>query len=133
MAALSSGVAMSNNVISFPKNNRRLDVTNTPVNAEEVAQAIQNMRLDFYHQVSDELMEDLLTKIGSLNLNLDEDVRLEEKQIIFLREVITSFICKIAGVDHPLNSLASTVVTDLRVMDDIIDYKLNVPMDIIPD
>ena len=117
------------NVIAFPKENKRLDVANTPLGVEEVAKAIEGMKLDFYHDVADNLMDHIIQSIGSLNLDGGNPdlVKLREVDIILMREVLTAFMCKIAGVDHPLNALAETVVTDLAVNDGMIDYRLKIP------
>lgn len=119
------------NVITFPKGNKRLDVTNVPVSVEDVARVIEKMKLDFYHEVADELMDYVVQSIGALNLdsgNTDE-VRMREVDIIFLREVLTSFMCRIAGVGHPLNSLADSVVLEVKSDDEgMIDYMLKVPV-----
>ena len=117
------------NVIAFPKENKRLDVANTPLGVEEVAKAIEGMKMDFYHDVADNLMDHIIQSIGTLNLagGSTEEVKLREIDIILMREVITAFMCKIAGVDHPLKALAETVVTDLVVGDGMIDYRLKLP------
>jgi hypothetical protein len=117
------------NVIAFPKENKRLDVANTPLGVEEVAKAIEGMKMDFYHDVADNLMDHIIQSIGTLNLDggSTEEVKLREIDIILMREVITAFMCKIAGVDHPLKALAETVVTDLVVGDGMIDYRLKLP------
>lgn len=116
------------NVITFPKENKRLDVTNTPVSVDEVAKAIENMKMDFYHDVADNLMDHIVQSIASLNIDGNTgEVRLREVDIILMREVLTAFMCKIGGVDHPLKKLAETIVTDLNVEDGLIDYRLKVP------
>lgn len=117
------------NVINFPKENKRLDVGNTPLGVEEVAKAIENMKMDFYHDVADNLMDHVIQSIGSLNLDggNEEEVKLREVDIILIREVLTAFMCKLGGVDHPLKDLADVVVTDLAVGDGMIDYRLKVP------
>lgn len=117
------------NVISFPKENKRLDVTNTPLGVEEVAKAIEGMKMDFYHDVADTLMDHIIQSIGTLNLDggNTEEVKLREIDIILMREVLTAFMCKIADVDHPLKALAEIVVTDLVVNDGMIDYRLKLP------
>lgn len=117
------------NVIAFPKENKRLDVANTPLGVEEVAKAIEGMKMDFYHDVADNLMDHIIQSIGTLNLDggSTEEVKLREIDIILMREVLTAFMCKIAGVDHPLKALAETVVTDLVINDGMIDYRLKLP------
>ena len=108
------------NVITFPKENKRLDVSNTPTSVDEVARAIEAMKLDFYHDVADNLMDHIIQSIGSLNL----DGNSEE---VHLREVLTAFMCKLGGVEHPLKNLADAVVQDLNVHEGAIDYRLKIP------
>ena len=113
------------NVITFPKDNKRLDISNTPVTAEDVAIEITKIKMDFYHEVADELLDGMIRKIGSLNLGDQEDVIINDIDIIFLRECITSFISKLAGVEHPLANLPETMIVDLNVNEGTIDYKLS--------
>jgi hypothetical protein len=121
------GVLMDN-VITFPKENKRLDISNTPTSVDEVARAIESMKLDFYHDVADNLMEHIIQSIGSLNLDgNNEEMRLREVDIILIREVLTAFMCKLGGVEHPLKNLADAVVQDLNVQEGVIDYRLKVP------
>ena len=115
------------NVIAFPKGNKRLDVSNTPTSIDEVARAIEKMKMDFYHDVADNLMDHVVQSIGSLNIEADENVSLKDVDIILVREVLTSLMCKIGKIDHPLNGLAEVVVTDLNIQDGAIDYRVSVP------
>lgn len=122
------GVPMDN-VIAFPKENKRLDVSNTPVSVDEVAKVIEKMKLDFYHDVADNLMDHIVQSIGSLNIDSGnpEEIHLREVDIIFLREVLTSFMCRLSGVEHPLKNLADAAVRDVNVDEGMIDYRLAVP------
>lgn len=115
------------NVIAFPKENKRLDVSNTPVSVEEVAKAIEKMKMDFYHDVADNLMDHIVQSIGSLNIEADETVRLKDVDVILVREVLTALMSKIGGISHPLNGLAEAVVTDLNIQDGTIDYRVSIP------
>lgn len=120
------------NVIAFPKENKRLDVSNTPVSVEEVAKAIEKMKMDFYHDVADNLMEYIVQSIGSLNIDggqEEEDMKLQEIDIIMMREVLTAFMCKISGVDHPLKNLSEAMVKDLIIIDGRIEYRIVPPVD----
>ena len=122
-----SGVHMDN-VIAFPKENKRLDVGNTPVSIDEVAKAIEAMKLDFYHDVADNLMDHIVQSIGSLNLDgNNEEIHLREIDIILIREVLTAFMCRLGGAEHPLKNLADAVVQDLNIHDGSIDYRLAIP------
>jgi len=116
------------NVITFPKENKRLDVSNTPVSVDEVARAIEKMKLDFYHDVADNLMDHIVQSIGSLNIDGGGDeIHLREMDIIFLREALTSLMCRLGGVDHPLKNLADAVVRDVNISEGMIDYRLSIP------
>lgn len=119
---------MSNNIISFPKSNKRLDVTNTPVNAEEVAKVIDGMKIDFYHDVADNLMDYIVTSIGSLGIDANkDDIQLRDIDIIFMREVLTAFMCRLGGVEHPLKTLPEATVVGLTIDEGTISYDLAVP------
>ena len=112
---------MSDNVISFPKNNKRLDVSDTPVSAEDVAREITKIKTDFYYQVSDQMMETLMRTIGAMGISkaeYPEDLNLEDIDVIFMREMITAFICRVAGVEHPLVDLPHAFIEDLDVNDE---------------
>lgn len=123
---LNLGVSMDN-VIAFPKENKRLDVSNTPVSVDEVARAIEKMKLDFYHDVSDNLVEHIIQSIGSLNIDGEDEIRLREIDIILIREVLASLMCRLGGIPHPLNGLADAVVKDLAISDGAIDYRVSIP------
>lgn len=119
---------MSDNVITFPKNNKRLDVSDTPVSAEEVAREITKIKTDFYYQVSDEILETLMRTVGALGISkaeTEEEVNLEDIDVIFMREMITAFICRIANVEHPLKDLPHYFIDDLHI-DEIGAYKYKV-------
>lgn len=117
------------NVIAFPKENKRLDVSNTPTSLDEVAAAIEKMKLDFYHDVADNLMDHVVQSIGSLNLDSshEEEIHIREVDIILMREVLTAFMCRLGGVNHPLKNLADAVVKDLNIEEGQIDYRVTVP------
>lgn len=121
---------MTDNVITFPKENKRLDVTNTPVSVDEVAKVIEKMKLDFYHDVADNLMDYIVQSIGSLNIDSGNpnEIALREVDIIFLREVLTSFMCRLGGVSHPLKNLAEATVVDVVSDEGLIDYRLAQPV-----
>lgn len=111
------------NVITFPKDNKRLDVSTTPITAEDVAKEIEKIKMDFYHEVADELIDSMVRKISSLNLG-EDDIILQDIDIIFLRETITAFICKLGSIPHPLSNLSTIVIKDLNIRDGMIDYRL---------
>ena len=119
------------NVIAFPKENKRLDVSNTPTSLDEVAMAIEKMKLDFYHDVADNLMDHVVQSIGSLNIDSshNEEIHIREIDIILMREVITAFMCRLGNVEHPLKNLADEVVKDVTTDQESgsIDYRLKVP------
>ena len=116
------------NVIAFPKENKRLDVSNTTVSVDEVAKAIEKMKLDFYHDVADNLMDHIVQSIGSLNIDGGGDeIHLREMDIIFLRETLTSLMCRLGNIDHPLKNLADAVVRDVNISEGMIDYRLSIP------
>jgi hypothetical protein len=119
------------NVIAFPKENKRLDVSNTPTSVDEVAMAIEKMKLDFYHDVADNLMDHVVQSIGSLNIDSshNEEIHIREIDIILMREVITAFMCRLGNVEHPLKNLADEVVKDVNTDQEngSIDYRLKVP------
>ena len=116
------------NVIAFPRENKRLDVSNTPVSVDEVAKVIEKMKLDFYHDVADNIMEHIVQSIGSLNIDGGGDeIHMREIDIILMREVMTSLMCRLGSISHPLNGLADAVVKDLTISDGTIDYRVRVP------
>lgn len=120
---------MSDNVIAFPKNNKRLDVSDMPVSAEEVAREITKIRLDFYYQVADEMMETLMRTIGALGISkaeVPEEVNVEDIDVIFMREMLAAFMCRIANVEHPLVDLPHHFIGDLDVNEiGAYTYKVN--------
>ena len=117
------------NVIAFPKENKRLDVANTPISVDEVAKAIEKMKMDFYHDVADNLMDHIVQSIGSLNIEAGggQEISLRDVDVILVREVLTALMCKVGGVDHPLMGLGDAVVRDLNVTEGFIDDRVSVP------
>lgn len=73
--------------------------------------------------MADELIDSMVRKISSLNLG-EDDIILQDIDIIFLRETITAFICKLGSIPHPLSNLSTIVIKDLNIRDGMIDYRL---------
>lgn len=105
------------NVIRFPKENRRLDVSNISMDIEEIAEEIRLIKLAYFNEIADELVDNALRSMSMLNLEdtPNETFPIETKDIILLKETFISMMARIVGLEHPLHNLSedNIVLTDL--------------------
>lgn len=95
-------------VLNFPGRNARLDVSDLPLNAEDMAEKIKLIRTAYYSEIADELLEMIVTKIALLKLNKNNDDEISEhfpKDIMLLREVLIGLMCRFSGMDHPTHEV----------------------------
>jgi hypothetical protein len=95
------------NIIAFPVKNKRFDLANIPVDPETIAEQIMMMKLAYFAEVSEQMLDDVLRSMSMLNL---EDGRSEtnpitQKDIILIKESIASGLCRIVGIEHPLHDI----------------------------
>lgn len=97
----------ANNVIKFPKENSRLDLSNIAVDFEEIANNIHLMKKSYLSDVADAILDDVLRSISCLNLEetKNETYQMEGQDLILIKESIVASMCRIIGISHPLHSI----------------------------
>ena len=105
------------NIILFPVTNRRHDVTRIAVDPEEVAARIRSMKMAFFAEVADQVVDDTLRSISVLNLEETkaETFPLESRDVILIKEAVISALCRIVGIEHPLHEIGddNIVISDI--------------------
>lgn len=103
------GHRMNDSVIRFPKQHAKAEeVSDLPLNDEELAQKLKMIRLGYYAEVADELLDILSSKIGSLNLNVRNEEAVNEnfpKDILLMREVLIGMMCRFSDTDYPTHQI----------------------------
>ena len=97
-----------NQVLNFPKTHPKFDMTDVPLNQEELQAKLELIRMAFYADVADELLDQIASKIGMLNLNKkneDEMIDTFPKDIMLLREVLIGMMCRFSNIDHPTHEV----------------------------
>lgn len=107
---------MTNNVVKFPKENRRLDVSNIALEPEDVMKKIHLMKKGYFADVADHILDDVLRSIGCLDLEETkfETFPIQDDDLIMIKESIISAMCRIVGIDHPLHQIAKNELLNLR-------------------
>jgi hypothetical protein len=95
-------------IIKFPKENKRFDLSNISMDPEEIAEEIRLIKMAYFSTISDEIVDDVLRSLSMLNLEdtPNETYSVEAKDLILLKESIISMLCKIIGLKHPLHELS---------------------------
>lgn len=104
-------------VISFPKSNPRM--ADTP-SVDELAEKKRNLKLNFFRDMSDEIVENVVRDIAALELSTIAGTELAElnaKDIIILREALLSIMCRLTNMEHPLHD----IIKDLIIAEEGVD------------
>lgn len=109
----------SNNVIKFPVENRRLDLSNISTEKEEIMKNVEDMKKAFFATITDTILEDVLRSIDCLELR---DTRAptqdpSDHDIILIKESIIAAMCTIVGLTHPLHAISKKYISDVDMTD----------------
>ena len=106
-------------IVKFPGENKRLDLSNIPLDHGSVVEQDQMLKLSYFSDVAEAMLDDTLRSMSMLKL---EEGRfptnpIEQKDIILMKESIVAGMCRIVGIEHPLHRLMDdnlevTSVTD---------------------
>lgn len=95
----------ANNVIIFPQKNNRL-----PQTMEEVEDRMDTVRQVHIQEALELVVPQLFDNISIAGFNPDDE---EEKTLLkdgaLIVEATRSFLCKISGIDHPLQIIAENL------------------------
>lgn len=107
---------MADNVVKFPKENRRLDVSNIALEAEEMIKKIHLMKKGYFASMADNILDDVMRSIGCMDLEetKQETFSLEDSDLIMIKESIIAAMCRIVGMEHPLHQIAKTELLSMR-------------------
>ena len=89
----------SNNIIVFPNS------TTTPSSIEEMRELIDENKRDAIELAIDEVIPELLNKLGSFNLYIDN-----EKDIGMIVEAIKSGLLRSNNIKHELQSITDRLI-----------------------
>lgn len=107
-------------VIKFPIENKRLDLSNIPLDHGSVVEQVQMLKLSYFSDVAEAMLDDTLRSMSMLKL---EEGRLptnpiDQKDIILIKESIVAGMCRIVGIEHPLHRLMDDNLEVTSVTDD---------------
>jgi len=107
---------VADNVVKFPKENRRMDVSNIALEPEDVMKKIHLMKKGYFADVADHILDDVLRSIGCMDLEetKHETFPLSDSDLIMIKESIISAMCRIVGIVHPLHEIERTELISLR-------------------
>lgn len=105
-------------VISFPKSNPRAEETLT---TEDIIQKKRNLKINFFKDAADDIVENIVRDIASLELSTitnGELAPLQPKDIIMLRESLLSIMCRLTVMDHPLHDIVDELIVSEETFDE---------------
>jgi hypothetical protein len=127
----------ANNVLAFPTKNTNVPVVKKPkaVDQKKLLEKANNMKIEFYNEMADDIINSIVRRIAALDLaemsNVEsEDERLNEMDIIILRESLVSIMCRLTAVDHPLHKILNQIIDITEVETDegpLYSYTLKKP------
>lgn len=102
----------TSNVIKFPVENRRADMSNIPTEPEEIIDKIELIKRSYFSDVSDRILDDVLRSIDVLGLEYSkfDTFDMTSNDHILIKESIISAMCRIVGIDHPLHAIGDTEI-----------------------
>lgn len=107
-------------VISFPKNNPRVTEQDI-LTREDLIQKKNNLKLNFFKDACDDIVENIVRDIASLELSTitgNELAQLNAKDIIMLRESLLAIMCRLTNMDHPLHSISEKLLVSESSVDE---------------
>ena len=109
------------NIIQFPLENKRFNMFSIPIDDEEIAENIKKMKLAYFAEISDHIMDDIIRSFSVLNLQ--EINPLDSKDIILIKESMVSALCRVMGLDHPLHNIGNDNIIVTNMEDEFCTYK----------
>lgn len=96
----------SSNIINFPVENKRFDLTNIDVMPDEIAEKIRLIKMTYFSDIADAILDNVIKSISILNLNDDPDAGMATStDVIILKEAIIALMCRLVEMDHPLHQI----------------------------
>lgn len=114
-------IQIDDNIIRFPKENKRYNLSNIPVDEEEIAKNIKLMKMSYFSEVSEEIMDDIMRSLSSLRI--EETAPLQHNDIILIKESIISALCRAVEIEHPLHKIGSDNIIISKIEDEFCTYK----------
>lgn len=102
-----NGVCMSN-IVQFPN-------LKAPTK-DNLEKSVRDYKLEAIDYAADELYGDLFSRINYFGFDITDEHDL--KDVALVVESIKSLLCKVSGVDHPLQKLATKMMSIQEVDDD---------------
>ena len=111
---------MENNVIKFPIENKRADLSNIAIEPEEVFEKIRLMKKSYFSEVAETILDDVLRAVGCLDLEESKfpTHEPEHEDLIMIKESVISLMCRIVGIEHPLHEISKNEIIDTTITDD---------------
>jgi hypothetical protein len=97
-----------NEILSFPKTHPKFDMSDVPLDPVEMQKKLELIRMSFYADIADELLDQVACRIGVLNLNKKNEPALVAafpKDIMLLREVLIGMMCRFSDIKHPTHDM----------------------------
>lgn len=97
-----------NEILSFPKSHPKFDVSDIPIDPDELKKKLELIRLSFYADVADEILDQVACRIGMLNLKKKNEAALTDafpKDVMLLREVLIGMMCRFSDIHHPTHDV----------------------------
>ena len=110
---------MTDNVVKFPKENRRMDVSNIALEPEDVMKKIHLMKKAYFADTAEYILDDVLRSIGIMDLEETkfETFPLADSDQIMIKEAIIAAMCRIVGIQHPLHEIGQREILSLKEVD----------------
>jgi len=102
-----------NNIIKFPIDNTRLDLSGIAVDTEEIMNNILDMKKIYFSEIADALVDDVMRNVDSLCLEESRMWRggMDVKDVICIKEAIVAGLCRSMGINHPLHDIMDNNIT----------------------
>lgn len=112
----------SNNIVLFPYRDNPRNIM--PQTIEEIVENMADVRNVHIQESLEEVLPMLFDRLSLAGFNLDEDDTNITKHGALVVEAVRSFLCKVYGMDHPLQIIANNLFEsdddgNLSIVDDV--------------
>jgi len=97
----------ANNIVLFPQRDNPRNIM--PQTIEEVIENMDDVRQVHIQESLENMMPMLFDRLSLAGFNLDEDDPNITKHGALVVEAVRSFLCRVYGMDHPLQIIANNL------------------------
>ena len=106
-------------VVEFPKKNPRVEPG--VLEQASVEDSIKMMKVGKFMVLADAIVDDVLRSIAVLKIeeSVDDPQDISHREMIMLKEMIVSMMCKMVSIKHPLHDIQENELIIYEMIEDI--------------